>query len=109
MPHTDMDTSISLGLFLAMIDSSIVATSLLTIATDLGQPARINWVALAYTLAFVGCSVFFARMADVIGRRNAFLTASVLFFSFSLGCGFAPNLTTLLACRAFQGIGGSGL
>lgn len=99
----------SLGLFLAMIDSSIVATSLFTIGTEFHQLDRINWVALAYILAFVGCSVFFARMADIVGRRNAFLAAFLLFSSFSVGCGLSQNITTLLVCRTFQGIGGSGL
>lgn len=92
-----------------MIDSSIVATSLFTISKEFGDASGINWVALAYTLAFLGCSVFFARMADVVGRRNAFVTAFIIFFSFSIGCGFCQSTTALIACRAFQGIGGSGL
>lgn len=92
-----------------MLDSSIVATSLYSIGSEFGELDGINWVALAYTLAFLGCAVFFARMADVVGRRNAFVAAFVIFFSFSLGCGFAHNLTTLVACRALQGVGGSGL
>lgn len=92
-----------------MIDASIVATSLYTISAEFKEPGLISWVALAYTLAFVGCSVFFARTADIIGRRNAWLAASVLFFCFSLGCGWANNLITLLVCRIFQGVGGSGL
>lgn len=107
--YTDTPSRVSLGLFLAMIDSSIVATGLLTIAADLGNFDRINWVALAYILAFVGCSAFFARLPDIIGRRNAFLLAYLLFFAFSIGCGCAQNLSTLVVCRAFQGIGGSGL
>lgn len=94
---------------MAMIDSSIVATSLYTIGKEFDDLERINWIALAYTLAFLGCSVFFARMADVAGRRNAFIAAFIIFFSFSLGCGFSHNMTTLIVCRAFQGIGGSGL
>lgn len=104
-----MSSSVCLGLFLAMIDTSIVATSLFTIGTNFQDLDRINWVALAYSLAFVGCSVFFARMADIIGRRNAYLAAYALFFSFSLGCGFSNSMTALLICRTFQGIGGSGL
>lgn len=92
-----------------MIDSSIVATSLFSIAADLDDAERVNWVALAYTLAFVGFSVFFARTADIFGRRNAFISAYALFFSFSIGCGFCTNMKALLICRTFQGIGGSGL
>lgn len=101
--------SLCLGLFISMLDASIVATSLFTIGVEFDDLERINWVALAYTLAFLGCAVFFARMADIVGRRNAFVAAFVIFFSFSLGCGFSQNLNSLIACRTFQGIGGSGL
>lgn len=106
---TDASHSLSLGLCLSMIDASIVATSLYTIGFEFRDMEQINWVALAYTLAFLGSAVFFSRMADVVGRRNAFIAAFVMFFSFSLGCGFSQDLHTLVVCRAFQGIGGSGL
>lgn len=44
-----------------------------------------------------------------MGRRNAYVAAFVLFFAFSLGCGFAQTLSQLIALRVLQGIGGSGL
>lgn len=106
---TNMRDSLGVGLLMAMMDASIVATSLVAIGHDFGNLQGINWVALAYTLAFLACSVLFARVADVIGRRNAFLVASVVFFAFSLGCGFSQDMASLIACRTFQGIGGSGL
>lgn len=108
-PVTDVLRSLCLGLCLAMIDASIVATSLYTIGEEFDDLERINWVALAYTLTFLGSAVFFSRIADVVGRRNAFVAAFILFFSFSLGCGFSHNMNALIACRALQGIGGSGL
>lgn len=91
-----------------MVDSSIVATSLYTIGAEFESMDSVNWVALAYTLAYLGCAVTFARVSDVIGRRNAFITAYVIFFAFSLACGFSQNLPQLIAFRALQGIGGSG-
>lgn len=106
---TDVLDSLCLGLFISMLDASIVATSLFTIGVEFDDLERINWVALAYTLAFLGCAVFFARMTDIVGRRNAFVAAFFIFFSFSLGCGFSQNLNSLIACRTLQGIGGSGL
>ena len=105
----DIFHSLCLGLCLAMIDASIVATSLYTIGVEFDDVERINWVALAYTLTFLGSAVFFSRMADVVGRRNAFVAAFAIFFSFSLGCGFSQSMNALIACRALQGIGGSGL
>lgn len=99
---------VCLGLFLSMVDSSIVATSLYTIGAEFQSVDSVNWVALAYTLAYLGCAVTFARLSDVIGRRNAFVTAYVVFFAFSLACGFSRDLPQLIAFRALQGIGGSG-
>jgi MFS family permease len=66
-------------------------------------------VALAYTLSYLSCAVLFARIADVVGRRDAFLAAYIIFVAFSLGCGFAQSMNQLIACRALQGLGGSGL
>lgn len=45
----------------------------------------------------------------MFGRRNAYIAASVLFLAFSLGCGWAQSLNQLIALRALQGVGGSGL
>ncbi|CAK7568172.1 MAG: hypothetical protein SEPTF4163_006155 [Sporothrix epigloea] len=104
-----LSLGVGLGLFLAMLDSSIVATCLLTIGHELGSLELINWVALAYTLAYLSCAVIFARIADIVGRRNAYLAAFVIFFGSSIGCGFAQSLHQLIALRATQGIGGSGL
>jgi MFS family permease len=101
--------SVSFGLFLSLMDTTIVATALYTIGADLKSFGLINWVALAYTLSYLGCAVIFARIADIYGRRNAYIAAFLIFFAFSLGCGFSTSLTQLIACRTLQGVGGSGL
>jgi MFS family permease len=101
--------SICFGLFLSLIDTSIVATALYTIGMEFNSLDSVTWVALAYTLSYLGCAVTFARMGDIIGRRNAFALAFLVFISFSLCCGFSKSLNQLIACRALQGIGGSGL
>lgn len=100
--------SLCLGLFLSIIDSSIVATALYTIGIDLGNLRAVNWIALAYTLAYLGCAVAFAHVSDVIGRRNAFILAYVLFLAFSMASGFAQNIRQLITFRTIQGVGGSG-
>ena len=91
------------------MDSTIVATSLVAIGTDFNKLRSVTWVALAYTQAYVGFAVLFARLSDVFGRRNAFTAAYVIFMAFSIGCGFATSLDQLVAFRAVQGVGGSGL
>lgn len=70
---------------------------------------NVNWVALAYTLTFLGFAVLFARISDVVGRKAAFLAAYAIFIMSSLACGWARDLTQLVVFRAFQGIGGSGM
>ncbi|EGX95783.1 MFS multidrug transporter, putative [Cordyceps militaris CM01] len=104
-----LSVGICIGLFLSIIDSSIVATALYTIGTEFHDLPNVNWIALAYTLAYLGCAVAFARLSDVIGRRNAFYLAYFLFLSFSMGSGFAQNIQQIIALRTLQGIGGSGL
>ena len=92
-----------------MLDTTIVATSLYEIGTEFDALDAVNWVALAYTLAFVGCVILFAKVSDVVGRRLTFGAAYVLFVAFSIGCGESKNLRELVICRVFQGVGGAGL
>ncbi|KAK1755992.1 NADP-dependent 3-hydroxy acid dehydrogenase [Echria macrotheca] len=101
--------SLSLGFFLAILDSSIVATSLYAIAVEFREIETINWVPLAYTLSYLSCAVLFARISDVIGRRPAYMAAHVIFIAFSFACARSANLPQLIAFRALQGVGGSGV
>ena len=102
-------SSLCFGLFLSLLDTSIVATALYAIGAEFNSLQSVTWVALAYTLAYVGFAVIFARFGDVFGRRNAYMAAFIIFFAFSIGCGFSQSLNQLIACRALQGVGGSGL
>ncbi|KAH8885839.1 MFS general substrate transporter [Thozetella sp. PMI_491] len=101
--------TLCLGLFLSMLDTSIVATSLFGIAVEFKTLRGINWVALAYTIGALGFAVFFTQLADIMGRRDSFIAAFAMFTAFSIGCALAQNLPQLIACRALQGVGGSGL
>lgn len=91
------------------MDTSIMATSIYTIAIDFDSLAKAFWAILSYQLAYLGFAVIFARLSDFIGRRIAVLSAFVLFVGFSLGCGWARNIDQLIAFRTFQGVGGAGL
>lgn len=102
-------TSLCIGLFLSILDTSIVATALYSISTSFSAPHTSTWVALSYTLSYLSFAVPFANLSDVIGRRAAWLLALTIFFAFSLACGFASTLMQLIGFRAVQGVGGSGL
>ncbi|KAG9595160.1 MFS general substrate transporter, partial [Aureobasidium melanogenum] len=101
--------SLCVGLFLSLLDTSIVATALYDISTSFSSPHTASWVALSYTLSYLSFAVPFANLSDVIGRRAAWLLAFTIFFVFSLACGFAKSLKQLIGFRAVQGVGGSGL
>ncbi|KAI1074625.1 major facilitator superfamily transporter [Whalleya microplaca] len=100
---------LSSGLFLSFLDTSIVTTSLFSMALEFNDLEQVNWVALAYNLTYLSCAVLLARVCDIVGRRNAFVVSYIIFVAFSIGCGFAQNLNQLIAWRALQGLGGSGL
>ncbi|SMR58646.1 unnamed protein product [Zymoseptoria tritici ST99CH_1E4] len=104
-----LSVSLGIGLFLSFIDSSIVSTAIFTIGTEFNEATRVFWVASAYTLANVAFALPFTAVADVIGRFRAYLLASVVYLVFSIACGFAQTLSQLIAFRALQGFGGSGL
>jgi MFS family permease len=102
-------SSLCIGLFLSFLDTSIVATVLYTVGKEFGSETTVTWIATAYTLSYLACCVVFASIGDIIGRQKAYLCAFLIFTSCSLGCGFAHTLGQLIALRALQGIGGSGL
>ncbi|KAI1763177.1 major facilitator superfamily transporter [Hypoxylon sp. FL1150] len=97
------------GLLLSLLDTTIVATSLFEIGTDLEGLGHANWVALAYTLTYLSFAVFIARISDIIGRRNTFTASYLVFIAASIACGCVHDVYQLIACRAIQGLGGSGL
>ncbi|RWA07202.1 hypothetical protein EKO27_g7907 [Xylaria grammica] len=98
-----------LGLLFSSLDASIVSTSLVTISIDLQDFLNAPWVVLAYLLAYLGLAIGFAKLSDIYGRRDIICAAWVLFAGFSIGCASARTMQQLIICRAFQGMGGSGL
>jgi EmrB/QacA subfamily drug resistance transporter len=98
---------VSVALFMAAIDQTIVATALPAIQHDLGT--RINWSGWTITIYSLGQIVVMplaGRISDQYGRKKVFLIAAAVFTVSSLCCSLAPNIWTLVAFRAIQAIGG---
>jgi EmrB/QacA subfamily drug resistance transporter len=95
--------------FLGALDHTVVATSLATIAGDLGAVQQMSWVIVAYTLASTVVLPVLGKLADLIGARFIFLASLVLFLVASLLCGFAQDMTQLALGRMAQGVGSAGL
>ncbi|RDL40000.1 Uncharacterized protein BP5553_04340 [Venustampulla echinocandica] len=100
---------IGVGLFLSLLDTTVVATMLTAISEDFGGFRDAPWIILAYTLSYVGFAVALARVSDVVGRKAVVCVSFFIFLVASLACGFATSLEQLIGFRAVQGIGGAGL
>jgi EmrB/QacA subfamily drug resistance transporter len=74
------------------------------LATDV---TTVQWVINGYALVFGVLIVTGGRLADMFGRRRAFMIGSAVFALFSAVGGFAPNAAVLLAARALMGVGGA--
>ncbi len=92
--------------FMVVLDIAIVNVALPSIQTDLGfSQGDLQWVISAYALVFGGFLLLGGRAADMLGRRRIFLGGIVVFTVASLLAGLAWSDTSLIAARAFQGLG----
>ncbi|MGN7778726.1 DHA2 family efflux MFS transporter permease subunit [Mycolicibacterium sp. 22603] len=97
-----------LGSGIAMIDGTVVNVALPHIGADLGTGfGGLQWVVNAYTLTLASFILLGGSLGDHFGRRRLFLIGVVWFAVASTACGLAPNIETLVAARALQGIGGA--
>jgi EmrB/QacA subfamily drug resistance transporter len=101
--------AIVLGMLLAALDQTIVATALPTIVADLGDAGRQSWVVTSYLLASTIVTALVGKLGDVYGRKRVFQAAVVFFVIGSICCGLAQSMTMLVGARALQGIGGGGI
>ena len=98
---------VSIGLFMASVDQTIVATALPAIERELR--AGINWsgwTISVYALGQVIAMPMAGKISDMYGRKKVFMVSAAVFTLASLCCGFAPNITLLLIARFVQALGG---
>lgn len=113
MSHRQIMEALSglmLGLFVAILSSTIVATALPTILADIGggQEAY-TWIVTAALLAVTATTPLWGKMSDLVSKKLLVQVALVLYIVASVTAGFAQNAGTLIACRVVQGIGAGGL
>jgi EmrB/QacA subfamily drug resistance transporter len=97
-----------LGSGLVMIDGTVVNVALNRIGTDLGAGfTGLQWTINAYTLTLASLILLGGSLGDQLGRRRIFLIGVIWFALASLACGLAPDVGTLIAARALQGVGGA--
>jgi EmrB/QacA subfamily drug resistance transporter len=94
------------GLFMAVLDASIVNIAIPTIQRDLHTDIEtVTWVLNAYNLVFAVLLIPAGRLADRFGRKRLFLIGIIIFSLCSLGAGLSQQIEVLIAWRAVQAIG----
>lgn len=101
--------AIVLGMLLAALDQTIVATALPTIVANLGDAGHQSWVVTSYLLASTIVTALVGKLGDLYGRKRVFQAAVVFFVVGSVLCGLAQSMAMLVGSRALQGIGGGGI
>ena len=107
-PHRKLIFGIvAIGLFMASIDATIVATAIKPIGVALHS--KVNWTAWSVTIYQLGQIIAMpvaGKISDQFGRKKVYLISAALFTASSLACGLASNITMLVCFRFIQALGG---
>lgn len=110
--------AVCFGLFMALLDVTIVNVALPTIQKSLNADfSQLQWVIDAYALTFAVVLVTSSRLGDILGRKKVFIIGMAVFSLGSLLCALSGDFTfggtshvmTLNISRAIQGLGGSAM
>ncbi|KAJ0278785.1 hypothetical protein COL940_007120 [Colletotrichum noveboracense] len=101
--------SLCLSVALSALDMTIVTTAIPNIVASLDSVAGYIWVGSAFILGFTAVTPIWGSVADLWGRKPIILLALTIFLVGSLLCALAPHMDALIAGRAVQGVGASGM
>src|SRR5512132_1836173 len=98
--------AVAFGLFMIMLDNTIVNVALPSIQSDLHIGiSELEWVVNGYALTFAVLMLTGGKLADLFGRRLIFVVGLAIFTGASLACGLAPDANFLIGARVVQGVG----
>jgi EmrB/QacA subfamily drug resistance transporter len=98
--------AVSFGLFMIMLDNTVVNVALPSIQRDLGADlSELEWIVTGYALTFASLMLVGGKVADAYGRRLIFVVGIVVFTIASLMCGLASSSEMLIGSRVLQGAG----
>lgn len=98
-----------IGMFLAALDQTVVATAIRTIGDDLHGLSLQAWVTTAYLLTSTIATPLYGKLSDIYGRKPFYMTAIGLFVVGSVLSGMAGSMYQLALARGLQGLGAGGL
>lgn len=97
----------TLGAFMALLDISIVNAALPVIQGEIGAtPSEGTWVSTSYLVAEIVVMPLTAWLERLLGLRRVLLIGATVFTAFSVVCGFATDLNTMIIGRIGQGLAG---
>ncbi|HZK49848.1 MAG TPA: MFS transporter [Thermoleophilia bacterium] len=100
--------SVALGMFMVVVDVSILNIALPQIAGSLhAGMSSIQWTLIAYTLLMTTLVPLFGRISDVIGRKRLFILGMAIFTLGSLLAALSPSIHWLIGARLVQAVGGA--
>jgi len=98
--------AVAVGLFMIMLDNTVVNVALPAIQRDLGADlSSLEWIVSGYALTFAALMLTGGKLADAYGRRLIFVLGIAVFTLSSLACGLATSEDMLIAARVVQGAG----
>ncbi|HKG10720.1 MAG TPA: MFS transporter, partial [Gaiellaceae bacterium] len=98
--------AVAFGLFMIMLDNTVVNVALPAIQEDLGADlSELEWIVTGYALTFAALMLTGGKLADLLGRRLIFVVGLSIFTASSLACGLADSGDMLIAARIVQGAG----
>jgi EmrB/QacA subfamily drug resistance transporter len=98
--------AVSFGLFMIMLDNTVVNVALPSIQRDLGVGlSELEWIVSGYALTFAALMLIGGKLGDAYGRRLLFVIGIAVFTAASLACGLATSGEMLIAARVAQGAG----
>ncbi|BBX92463.1 MFS transporter [Mycolicibacterium boenickei] len=101
--------AVLLGMLLASLNQTIVATALPTVVADLGGAGHQAWVVTSYLLASTVVTAVVGKVGDIFGRKVVYQAAVLCFLVGSVLSGLSGSMVMLVAARALQGIGGGAI
>ena len=100
---------VMLSIFLAAMESTVVATAMPRVVTSLGGLEMYSWVFSGFLLTSTVTMPLWGRLSDLYGRRPIFLAGLVLFLAGSALSGASRDMTQLIVFRMLQGLGAGSL
>ncbi|UIF29127.1 MFS transporter [Levilactobacillus brevis] len=103
---TKIVTTMAMGTFLCMLDTTVMNIALPAIQTGLATNlAQLSWALNIYTILFASLTIPLGRLADIYGRARLYLIGLALFLGGSLFSGLAGHVSWLIVGRGVQSLG----